>query len=229
MREIEDSVKKFRERYDKYGYDDPDSVTTNICCNKRLFWKRALDLTKGKIDGQHIREDDLNKIEVVDLPYEALVAMTSKMAFVFVGWISPYLISVPQKLKVIVVNGEWHIGLAKMELLITSMLNYKVYLFHLAEIYKRGDTIPTALKQLLEDPTVNKVGNRIQNDVNKLKGWAVALKPIVELGNLAHARGVTPTKSRGLETIVDSLWPGVEVEGKHGPDSARFSDWDQDL
>ena len=60
--------------------------------------------------------------------------------------------------------------------------------------------------------------------MNKLKGWEVALKPIVELDNLAHARGVTPTKSPGLETIVDSLWPGVEVEGKHGPGSARFSD-----
>ena len=78
-----------------------------------------------------------------------------------------------------------------MELLIICTLDYKVYLFHLADICKRGNTIPMALKQLLEDPTVNKIGNRIHNDVNKLKGWEVALKPIVELGNLAYARGVT--------------------------------------
>ena len=113
----------------------------------------------------------MNEIKVVDPPYEALVATTSETALVFVGWVSLYFISVPQKLKVIVVDGEWHIGHAKMELLIICMLDYKVYLFYFAEICKRGNTIPMVLKQLVENPTVNKVGNQIHSDVNKLKGW----------------------------------------------------------
>ena len=133
--------------------------------------------------------------------------------------------SVPDNLKAIVVDGEWRIGHGKMDLLIICTLDYKVYLFHLAEICKRGTSIPTALKQLLEDPTVKKVGNRIYNDVNKLKGWDVDLKPVLELGHLAHARGLTPTKAPSLETIVNVLWPGTQLEGKHGTDSPRCTNW----
>ena len=100
-------------------------------------------------------------------------------------------------------------GNGRMDLLIICTLDYKVYLFHLAEICKRGTSIPTALKQLLEDPTINKVGNRTCYDVNKLKGWDVELEPTIGLGHLAHARGLTPIQAPGLDAIINALWSGT--------------------
>mmetsp|Transcript_25827 Transcript_25827/g.44106 ORF Transcript_25827/g.44106 Transcript_25827/m.44106 type:complete len:101 (+) Transcript_25827:444-746(+) len=73
------------------------------------------------------------------------------MALVFVGWISEYLIENPDT-HAIIVDGEWVIGNLKMDVLIICTMDYKVYVFHLAEIC-RGDTqFPPELADFLSDP-----------------------------------------------------------------------------
>lgn len=53
----------------------------------------------------------------------------------------------------------------------------------------------------------------------------MSLAPTVELGHLAYARGLCPTKAPSLHSIVQRLWPGVELEGKEGGSGPRCSDW----
>ena len=96
--------------------------------------------------------------------------------------------------------------------------------FHVSEIFKDDKDFPLPLKQLLEDPSVKKIVNRIHTDVTHLKAWDVVLAPTVELGHLANARTLTPTKRPALDFIVQKLWPGVLVEGKDGT-GPRCSDW----
>ena len=64
MKELENSVKKITERYNKYGYDGPESATTDGCCQEISFWKRTLGLV-----------EDLDEIDVNDASYEAQVAL----------------------------------------------------------------------------------------------------------------------------------------------------------
>jgi hypothetical protein len=116
-----------------------------------------------------------------------------------------------------------------MDLLIICLpySDYKVYLFQLTQMCNNdARRFPRALRELLEDPAIKKVGNRIPCDVAKLDKWNVKMTPIVELGHLMCDRALTPTRAPSLETIIDTLFPGVELEGKHGgADSVRTSDW----
>ena len=86
--------------------------------------------------------------------------------------------------------------------------------------------MPLALKQLLQDSTITKVGNRIFNDINRLKGNNVELSNTLELGHMAHDRGVTPTRGPGGAKIIDASFPGVQLLGKTGGNgSPRRSNW----
>jgi hypothetical protein len=103
----------------------------------------------------------------------------------------------------------------------------QVYLFQLSTMCNnQSSRFPLSLKVLLEHDGIKKVGNRICSDVSKLKGWNVTLKPTVELGHIMYDRGLVPNRAPSLETIIDSLFPGVELDGKHdGADGPRLSDW----
>ena len=225
MKELEASVKKIKQRYSLYGYEGPETVSTDRCCTERNFWKSALGLIDTYI-ATSANSDDLDDIEIVDPPFAAQVAYTGSAANDFVGFISDELNNAPVNLKVILVDGEWRRGVAKVDVLIIGTMACKVYLFQLSEICKRGREVPNALKQLLEDSMITKVGNRIYNDINKLNGNNVALRPVLELGHMAKDRGVTPTKGPGAAKIIDALYPGVCLPGKTGEeDSPRVSDW----
>jgi len=101
MGELEESIKMIKVRYLKYGYDGPESVTTDRCCQERLFWKRALSLVEEHLSGQPISDEELNEIDVLDPPHPvtpACVASDLETANLFVGWISKYIMEGPQDL-----------------------------------------------------------------------------------------------------------------------------------
>ena len=161
-------------------------------------------------------------------PINAQVAESVAMCNAFVGFISEEINRSPHEQRRIVVDGEWKIGHAKMDVLIICMpFTYKVYIFQLTKMCKnKTDSFPLQLKLLLEDSTVKKIGNRICTDVSKLKPWNVLMAPTEDLGHLAFDRALVSTRAPSLATLVDVLFPGVEVEGKDGgANSARISDW----
>ena len=57
-----------------------------------------------------------------------------------------------------------------------------------------------------------------------MKGWNVNVSPTVELGHLAKARTLSPTKAPSVAYLVERLYPGVSIEGKDGL-GPRTSDW----
>jgi hypothetical protein len=230
MAELESSIAKIKHRYKLYDYKGPSFATTDRCCGERSFWRRVFDLDNDATnDTEFLADEDFNQVEVVKPPHIGEIASTVEMSDIFVGWISDELMKLPREQQMIVVDGEWRVGNPKMDLLIICLpySDYKVYLFQLTRMCNNdAKRFPWALRQLLEDPAIKKVGNRIPCDVAKLVKWDVKMAPIVELGHLMYDRALTPTRAPSLETIIDTLFPSVELEGKHeGADSVRTSDW----
>jgi hypothetical protein len=87
----------------------------------------------------------------------------------------------------------------------------ETYVFHIARMhheFPRGKfhyEFPRGLKCLLENADVKKVGNRVHNDVNHVAGFHVAVQNAVELGHMAHDRGVWHTRAPALDTLVRLL------------------------
>ena len=110
---------------------------------------------------------------------------------------------------------------------IIKLLNEEApYLFCLTQMMgENATTLPVWFIELLEHPTVVKVGNRVNVDVRKMQEWGVELGPTSELGHLAQSRAVTRHKNPSLATIVGNLWPGIELAGKEPGAGARISDW----
>lgn len=72
MGEIDNELKKLRERYDILGFDEPESVSTDRCCSERKFW---IDIMKLKNKYEAIPEinsasANIGKENVVNLPRE---------------------------------------------------------------------------------------------------------------------------------------------------------------
>eukprot|EP00986_Skeletonema_menzelii_P010611 scaffold5229_cov137-Skeletonema_menzelii.AAC.3 len=229
MDELEEPLQKLSERYNIHGFDRPRSFTTDRCCQERGFWNGVFGSMNddAAAENAHLLPGDTDEIEVVQPPHSARCAYKEDVAGVLVGEIASYLANEPSERQVIAVDGEWRIGSSKMDLLIIGLLSGQVYLFHLAEICRNGAQFPLALKSLLEDPNVGKVGNRIHHDVSKLKSWGVKLASDIELGHVAFDRCVSPTRAPSVPFLVDRLYPGVTVEGKDvsAGASVRTSNW----
>ena len=118
-----------------YGYNGLEMISTKRCCQERNFWKKALGIVDDYI-ASSASDDDLDEIKVADPPITAPVAYKRQAAEDFVGFISGELNRAPAHLKAIVVDGEWRLGVAKVEVLIIGTMTHKVYLFHIAEICK---------------------------------------------------------------------------------------------
>ncbi len=229
MTELEEQFQKLRQRYEKHGFDGPEFATTDRCCQERAMWNNFLRPSHDDAlaNNPHLQPDDTTTIEVVTPPYQARFARTVDMALVLVGEISQYWESERSEgRKKIIVDGEWAIRNTKMDLLTIGLLNGRTFIFHLSQMCRGGAAFPLSLKLLLQDPTVDKIGNRICSDVAKLEGWGVTLAPTVELGHLAYARGISPTRRPSVEYLSEKLFPGVVIEGKDplqpGP---RLSNW----
>ena len=149
--------------------------------------------------------------------------VTSEMSTLKVGEISEYLSNQPAEQKILFVDTEWTIGHARADLLILSLLDGRVYLFHLPRI-AQADKLPNELIELMGDSSVAKIGNRVNNEERQMKGWNANVSPTVELGHLARARALSPTKAPSLAYLVERLYPGVSLEGKDGS-GPRTSDW----
>eukprot|EP00984_Skeletonema_dohrnii_P038671 scaffold42201_cov150-Skeletonema_dohrnii-CCMP3373.AAC.1 len=230
MDELEEPFRQLRKRFDIHGFDGPLSVTTDRCCHERYFWNGVFGpMNADAAENAHLLPGDTDEIEVVHPPHNARCAYDTEVAGALVGEISRYIANEPSERQVIVVDGEWTIGNSKMDLLIIGLLNGQVFLFHLAQICRRGAQFPRALKSLLEDPKLSKVGNRICHDVRKLQGWNVNLAPVVELGHLANDRCLSPNKAPSLPYLVNKLYPGVTMEGKEisSGSSVRTSNWNR--
>jgi len=228
MAELETAMVKISKRYKLYGYDGPHSATTDRCCQERTFWTRVFGLNDNPIETEFLEEEDVSEIEVVKAPFDGQVASTIGICGIFVGSISEELKKLPIEQQVIAVDGEWKLGHSKMDVLIICMpFSYKVYIFQLTLMCSNNVRyFPRPLKSLLQDPTVRKVGNRICSDVAKLKLWDVVMGPTVELGHLASDRALVPSRAPSLASIIDVLFPGVEIDGKGGDIGCpRTSNW----
>jgi len=150
MKEIQAQVKKVKERYFQLGFDGPETVSTDRCCNERSFWTRLLGLRESKEQIPNVDDSLYEEMEILDLPHEPKLATTTQATDILVGEISLFLNSLPREQKVIGVDCEWELGRAKADLLIVSLMDDRVYLFHLALIGPRRTTLPMSLKTLLE-------------------------------------------------------------------------------
>eukprot|EP00986_Skeletonema_menzelii_P003893 scaffold1261_cov155-Skeletonema_menzelii.AAC.3 len=231
LKELDEQFQMLRRRYEMHGFDGPESATTDRCCQERAMWNKFLRPSDDEpANNPHLQPDDTMEINVVAAPYKAKIARNTDMAILLVGEISEYLTAQPLDQQVIIVDGEWQIGRSKMDLLSIGLLSGRTFIFHVAQICRRGAAFPLALKMLLEDSNVRKIGNRICSDIAKLVGWGVKLEPTVELGHLAKARGLSPTKNPSVEYLCERLFPGVVIEGKDsslpGP---RLSNWGDEI
>jgi hypothetical protein len=77
---------------------------------------------------------------------------------------------------------------------------------------------------LLEDESIQKVGNRVHCEVKSLLAWDINVRGVIELGHLAYDRALT-NRAPSLGFLVELLWPGVVLEGKDGS-GPRVGDWD---
>ena len=226
MSELENSIGKIKTRNELHGFDGPDIVSTDRCCQERHFWNKLFKLDSAAAAMSELKESDLRTIRVIKLPTRAELVTTVEGTDLVIGnVISTYIMSQPREQQVIFVDTEWKIGNAKADLLILALLDGRVFLFHLTPITKNGrNSIPSSLKQLLEDDSVMKIGNQVHNERRSMWGWGAIVKPTTELGHLARARALSPTKAPSIEFLIESQYPGVTLEGKdNGP--PRISDW----
>ena len=231
MKELEDSLKKIKDRYKCLGFEGPFSFTTDRCCQERSFLGQTFGLFDDIVDvnsGEDTEAEDTNMVDIVALPRHYKIATCIDMTKILVGEISNKLRGKPAELSVISIDAEWRIGRMKADLLQIGTLDGCVYLFHLSSIIRgRGQEFPLCLKMLLEIEGIQKVGNRVHNDKKALLAWGVEVKSTIELGHLAHARALC-SKAPALDFLVGLLWPGVILEGKGGS-GPRISDWSSDL
>ena len=90
------------------------------------------------------------------------------------------------------------------------------HVFHVA----RMRHWPMALRQLLEDESISKVGNCLWVDRGRLKHNGVALSPVLDLAKMAFERGVIERKQGKLDVLV------AAVLGRSLPKGAvRTSNW----
>ena len=226
MKELEESMKKMKQRYILLGYSGPDSFTTDHCCQERSYWNSLLSFLDNYIDADHVDAEDIEHITEADMPFETREpAYNADVAMLYVGQMSAYLDSQPPELRVIIVDCEWRRGVAKADVVSIDTLNGDApYLFCVAEISKGGRSFPRCLKDLLEDSSVSKVGNRIHCDVKQMRGWEVDMAPVVKLGHLVFDRTVSPDRAPSLASLVGVLWHGVAVFGKDHS-SPQILDW----
>lgn len=71
MAELKEPIIKLKQRYELFGYDGPESVTTDRCCHERAFWKDALSLLDNYVDMDMVDDEDMKIINEVDMPYAA--------------------------------------------------------------------------------------------------------------------------------------------------------------
>lgn len=219
MKELEPEIKKIKRRYELFGFDGPDSITTDRCCNERSFWKRLFNLSETYDDvvDEEMLDEDAGIFELVDIvspPFSPRLAVTAATTDVLIGEISAYLNSQPRERHVIAVDCEWEIGRTKADLVQIGTMDGNVYLLHMCKICQRSTAAPGTLENLLQDEQIKKVGNRIHNDVKKLEGWGIKMNATIELGHLAHARALTG-KAPNLSLLVSLLFAGPRSKAGH--------------
>ena len=216
--EVKPYIRKLMCRYDTHGFEGPNFVFTDRCCGERGFWKenlRVQELVDSVED--FLDEFDHEIVKEVSLPVAPVFAKSSELINSNVGVISQYLSTMPKEKRVISVDCEWVVGSKKAHVVSIGLLDGRTFVFQIANLSK----IPAALKKLLEEKSVAKTGNRIHNDIDKLKGWKVRMHPTVELGHLAKKRCISATKAPSLSFLVKALFDcTLEKEG-----TPRISEW----
>ena len=225
MKELEDPLSKIQLRHELHGFAGVSHVTTDRCCQERQFWYSVFNLAREEIVIKNASDDDLRILRVIKCPVSQPLVTTREGAIFVVGVVSNYIMGISSDQRIIFIDCEWTIGHAKADLLILALMDGRVFLFHLPQITRNGRSqLPNELKQLLCDPTVKKIGNRIHHEVRQMRGWDVNVTPTIDLGHLARDRALSPTKAPSIDYLVAKLFPGVTVEGKDG-NGPRVSDW----
>ena len=156
---------------------------------------------------------------LLDLPSQPAYANKATVIDAKVGEISAYLNSLPADRRVIHCDCEWKLGAKRADVVIVGLDDGRTFVFQVSRL----NSFPSGLKLLLQNPAVKKCGNRINTDVDKLKGWKVNLSPVYELGHLAHARCVSPRKNPSIQFLLEALFGCTTPKGR---DSPRLSNWD---
>ena len=219
LEEIKPYIQKLMHRYDLHGFEGPHFVFTDRCCGERPFWKENLRIHE-LIDSAEdfLDEYDHDIVKEVSLPVAPVSTKSTEIVNASVGIISQYLSTLPKERRAIGVDCEWKVGAKKAHVLTIALQDERTFVFQIANLSR----FPPALKKLLEEESIIKVGNRIHNDVAKLKAWKVRLHPTAELGHLAKARSISPTKNPSLGFLVNALF-GCNLPKDGTP---RISQWD---
>ncbi len=116
------------------------------------------------------------------------------------------------------------------ETLATLQLAWKerAVLFHLAKFGSFPGHLKMLFEQLLQNPTIQKIGRNVGGDVAKLIrdfSLTVEARGIIELGSFARNRGVIPDGRQSLSVIVQNTF-NKTLSKDH---LVRFSNWNGDL
>ncbi len=192
LKEIKPHIMGVAKRYKLHGFEGPEFTTSDRCCQEHSFWVNNLIVRKENQAHDDVTDadDDDDLVEVVGLPSRPKLLHKLQLVPVLVEEITEKIEKSKLEERVIAVDCEWQIGAEKADLLTIATRDGATDLFHLA----RFTAMPKELKILLENSSVQKVGNRVKCDVKKLEGWGVEMSPVLELGHLARARLVSPNK-----------------------------------
>ena len=67
MAELEESVTRLKQRYQLLGYDNPESFTTDCCCQERNYWNRILSFLDQQVNTDHVHEEDIETVDVAGM------------------------------------------------------------------------------------------------------------------------------------------------------------------
>ena len=233
LQELEPMLRGVARRFKMYGFPGPLIFTTDRCCDERKFWvgdnsvsppKTAIFESLARRGIVTLDESDAAEgvLRLLKLKPDADHVLTDRrdMTMTLVDKIYRKINASDPDDKVMSVDCEWKIGSDRAHLVQIGLLDGSTYLFHL-----RLSGLPHALKLLLEDPAIAKVGNRIHNDVRMLKPYDCTLGPTIDLSPFARDRGKAETRVSALDDLVRTILGAVLPKDA----TIRMSDWSKKL
>jgi hypothetical protein len=226
MKELEESLRGINRRYQLHGFDGPLIFTTDRCCDDRDFLSGRRNKGKCPIfssfernqsDAENNAEDlaagPFVQILQADLPCPPVLVTSKEIGVATCGDIIQECDE--KDWDVIAIDTEWVIGTKQGPHVIQIGLpDGRTYIFP-------QDTFNPTLFALLENPTIQKVANRINSDRVKLAEIGITLKGEIELGHRAKERGVVDRLNPSLADLVQLLF---KCELDKNPE-IRISDW----
>jgi hypothetical protein len=149
LAELKNGLKALKRRYEVHGFEGPEFVTSDRCCQEREFWKDVV----GDVfveDSTELESDELDVVKKVLLPSQLAYSHSLQVIAANVGTICHYLESLPAEQQVVGVDCEWSPWARKAHVVQLGLPDGQTFVFQVANLR----SFPAPLKHLLEDSSV---------------------------------------------------------------------------